>query len=342
MKTIAKITCCVISAIVVAACGAGKLAETPIDYGAEDAAEASLGKDDSATSPATMVSIGFDETLRTTFTSTRRWRAFQFKGNAGDRIEILLDGLRGLDTIVYLYKASRYTGRPYGKPIASNDDTEQADWTLRSNTSPNELSSSIIDFKLWDSRDYVIVATTYQQAGRGAAEVAVRKTASEKRIALIGGPEWRVSTTRASRWQSPSFDDSHWESPATPAPEACGWTTITPEYLSRNKLRDWEHEGAPTMWATEQGRYAYFRKTFEIPASATVTRAMVTTVADDDHEVFVNGTRVVSDHDFASGPVFETDIARHLRPGMNVIAILGDDSVGGCRNIGVNGSVWWR
>src|SRR5439155_22034485 len=107
---------------------------------------------------------------------TRRWRAFTFAGQPGLKVDVFVDGLRGLDTVAYLYKVSATTGRPYGRAIVSNDDTRQATWKLRTNARPNPYSSSIISFVLREQRTYALLATTYQQAGRGTAEVQVKAT----------------------------------------------------------------------------------------------------------------------------------------------------------------------
>jgi hypothetical protein len=154
--------------LIAAACGEAKLPEPGIDYGPEEAAPSA--KDDSATNPASMARLTFDRALRTTFTSTSRWRAFKFAGTAGEKVDVLVDGLRGLDTVAFIYNVSATTGRPYGRPIASNDDTEEAGWTS------NELSSSILGFAPRYSREYAVVVTTYRQAGRGTATVLVRRS----------------------------------------------------------------------------------------------------------------------------------------------------------------------
>jgi hypothetical protein len=93
-----------------------------------------------------------------------------FSGRAGQRIDVYLDGRYGLDTVVYLYKVSRTTSRPYGRPLASNDDTDASGWTI------NEYSSSIQGFALWEDRAYAVVATTYEQAGIGSADLSLRES----------------------------------------------------------------------------------------------------------------------------------------------------------------------
>jgi hypothetical protein len=152
---------------------AGEKAPLPgPDYGPENG-----GKDDSVNRPATLVPLAFDQVVRTTFTRTRHFRAFKFSGVAGQKIDLFVDGLDGLDTVLYLYRSSRYDGRPFGQPIAVNDDTGQPGWTLRSNSSANPTSSSVSSVQLHASRDHVLVASTYDPAATGAAEVRVSLSA---------------------------------------------------------------------------------------------------------------------------------------------------------------------
>src|SRR5439155_19696705 len=91
----------------------------------------------------------------------------KFHGSAAKQVGICVDGVAGLDTVAFVYNVSATTRRPYGKPIASNDDTEVAGWTT------NDYSSSIPSFVPRYSRDYAVVVTTYRQAGRGTATVVI-------------------------------------------------------------------------------------------------------------------------------------------------------------------------
>ena len=159
--------------LLVLACGEGKLLEPGLDYGPEDARLSA--KDDSATSPASMGRLQVGAVLKTTFTTTSRWRAFKFAATAGEKLDVYVDGLRGLDTVAYIYNVSATTGRPYSRAIAKNDDTEAPGWTVGSNTAANPNSSSIVGFVPRYTRDYAVVVTTYQQAGRGTANVVVHR-----------------------------------------------------------------------------------------------------------------------------------------------------------------------
>jgi hypothetical protein len=165
--------------LLVAACGEGKLPEPGLDYGPEDAPLSV--KDDSATNPASMARLRLGTPLRTTFSATSRWRAFKFAATGGEKFDIYVDGLNGLDTVAYVYNVSATTGRPYGRSIAKNDDTETEGWTA------NEMSSSILGFVPRYSRDYAIVVTTYRQAGRGTASVLVKRAQAVAEPFIAGG-----------------------------------------------------------------------------------------------------------------------------------------------------------
>jgi hypothetical protein len=141
------------------ACAAEKPAPTAPDFGDEDA------KLDSARAPASFVDIAFGDTQTASFTSRSQFRAFRFSGQKGQKVSLFVDGKNGLDTVVYLYKAT--TDHPWGKALATNDDTTDAAWTK------NEFSSSIAGFVLPDTRDYALVATTYF-GDHGSAGVTVK------------------------------------------------------------------------------------------------------------------------------------------------------------------------
>ncbi len=170
MKRIALVS---VLGLSLAACGADdshtsdKQEQIGVDFGDE-------GKDDSAASPASIEDVSFGDVKTADLSRTAKYRGFRFTGGAGQKVDMYVDGLRGLDTVLYLYKASARTGKPTGRPIAMNDDTRSAGWTLRTNTTPNPYSSSVNDFALPAAGRYVMLATTYNQAYTGRAEVTVK------------------------------------------------------------------------------------------------------------------------------------------------------------------------
>ena len=164
----------VLAVLAMAAC-ASKAAPSAPDFGLED------GKDDSAKYPGTSMRIDYGSTVDVNMANGVNWRAFVFHGNAGQYIDAYAQGMDGTDTVLYIYKVSRISGRPYGSPLAVNDDSASGGWALQK--APwNEYSSSIIGLKLPEARDYAMVLTTYEQQG-GRALVRVNSAG-----AVYGSP----------------------------------------------------------------------------------------------------------------------------------------------------------
>jgi hypothetical protein len=147
-----------------AACSAEKPAPIGPDFGDEDA------KLDSAKAPASFSALGIGEVATSSFTGKSQYRAFHFDGKKGQKVTVYVDGLKGLDTIAYLYKAT--STKPTGSPLVSNDDTDSDGWAVKTNKTHNPYSSSF-DFVLPESRSYAVVATTYF-GDSGKAEVVVK------------------------------------------------------------------------------------------------------------------------------------------------------------------------
>jgi hypothetical protein len=156
-----------------AACAGGKEPPSIPDYGPEAG-----GKDDSATRPSITQNIGYGQLINFALGAGVNFRAFVFPGNKGQIVDAYAQGLNGTDTVLYLYKISRVTNRPFGKPIGYNDDTEQSGWSLEKGHGDfNEYSSSILGATLPEDRDYALVVTSYQQQG-GSAIVKVQPRGS--------------------------------------------------------------------------------------------------------------------------------------------------------------------
>jgi hypothetical protein len=160
----------ILVALLLAACAAEeeKVQQAAPDYGAED------GKDDSAARPSSIEPIDLGQIETTDFTWRNQFRAFTFAGRTGQEIDLYVDGLDGLDTVLYLYKVSATTGRPFGRPLAANDDTAEPGWVVDTNPEPNPYSSNVTGFALPEDRDYALVATTFWQLYEGQAEVVVK------------------------------------------------------------------------------------------------------------------------------------------------------------------------
>jgi len=149
--------------------------------------------------------------------------------------------------------------------------------------------------------------------------------------------DWAATSTFEPGWSEPGFDDSAWGAPYAPAPDDCGWL-YTEDNLGR-PFEWWEHDDVPTMWEPTSAEDSFYRLRISVPDVDALLLAMVTTVSDDDHELYVNGTLAASDADGGAGPVVETDITSLLVTGENIIAIRGRNSAGGCAWLVVDGTI---
>ena len=123
--------------------------------------------------PDSVVPIAYGQVVTARLTRSAQFRGFTFAGTRGRVIDLYADGLSGLDTVAYLYRAAR-DGAPTGPALASNDDTAAPGWVVRSNAAPNALSSNVLAFTLPATGQYTLVVTSYRQRATGAAEVVVK------------------------------------------------------------------------------------------------------------------------------------------------------------------------
>ena len=111
------------------------------------------------------------------------------------------------------------------------------------------------------------------------------------------------------------------------------WQRFTPhpEWAAFAKSSFLAFEGAKWIWFPEgePGRDApterrFFRKTFVIPDGRVVESARLRISADDKFTPHINGELLGSSADWKTGAQFN-DLARLLKPGENVIAIVGEN-----------------
>lgn len=140
---------------------------------------------------------------------------------------------------------------------------------------------------------------------------------------------WRVtSSAPAAGWNtSASFDDSAWQS-------ATALYAVS-DYLGAGYAGTygiWSAGGQFSTTETELWGRTVFSLS-ALPQSATLDYGI-----DDDGDIFVNGTLVVSDHNgFANGG--SADIGAYLVAGTNVIAFSATDNVPAW---GYNHAAWLR
>jgi hypothetical protein len=147
-----------------------------------------------------------------------------------------------------------------------------------------------------------------------AVTVGVATTATATPLIINSNSTWLATNTLpASTWNSdPSFDTTGWINAFEWNPSSC-------------------YAGASCIWYDQQfsaTRYVWLRKTFTL--SAPVLSAFLDGGVDDDADVYINGIRVVSDHNgFAHGTFAPTpiDIAAFLLQGVNLIAVAAEDNI---------------
>lgn len=209
-------------------------------------------------------------------------------------------------------------------PGAIDESAPRLSWTLESSSRAQRQSAY---------RILVADSLAGLEAGEGnlwdSGKVASSRTSP---IVYEGKPLgsrmqcfWKVQVwdgeDRASAWSEPArwtmglMNDSDWQAEWIGAEHAAP-DVSRQEDLSRSKWI-WFPEGNPADKAPVATRY--FRRAFQLPAIGPVQSASCRISADNNFTLFVNGTSVGQGADFTS--VTEIDLAPHLRPGQNVLAV---------------------
>lgn len=142
---------------------------------------------------------------------------------------------------------------------------------------------------------------------------------------IVTNGAWRASATYQTNWASTSFDDSSWSfarspypNPRTPA-EVLGGPTAAQAI--------W-YDPTGTSDGTQGPNDAYFRYTFNLaitPDSLPLIGQGLFN-ADDDYDLYVNGSLVFSNHDGGYADTVDfVDFTKYLINGQNVIAIEARD-----------------
>ena len=177
-------------------------------------------------------------------------------------------------------------------------------------------------------------------SGDGAPSPGGAFTGATSAIEIVGDTSWRTYGTDSGEapptgWNTAPFDDSSWVASVAPNPDACG-TYYEP-------IQPWDRVNAP-MWDVSNKYSAFFRKIVTLPEGAAVSYAKITSFADDDIEIWVNGVQAFVEDNFGvvvGGFIepHEIDLKPFLVPGSNLLAIHAQDTIGGCRWAIVSGSV---
>jgi hypothetical protein len=133
---------------------------------------------------------------------------------------------------------------------------------------------------------------------------------------------WRVRTWDqdgvVSPWSQPAFWSMGLLNAADWTAQWIGLDEVVAPHLSlKSGQWIWYPGGNPAV-GTAVGTN-YFRRTVTLPIDRAVTKALCRVTADDAFVLFVNGQEVAAGKDWKQTP--EIDLAKHLRPGRNTIAV---------------------
>ncbi len=143
-----------------------------------------------------------------------------------------------------------------------------------------------------------------------ALALGAASTASAVPLIINTDTSWlATNASPAPTWNTdPSFDTTGWIS----APDQ-----LRPECTI-----------APCIWFDGQfssTQFVWLRKTFTI--SDTVSAASLSGGVDDDADIYLNGTLVLSDDDGSATGFGPLDVAALLVPGINLIAVAASDNI---------------
>ncbi|KXK09683.1 MAG: hypothetical protein UZ22_OP11002001011 [Microgenomates bacterium OLB23] len=140
-------------------------------------------------------------------------------------------------------------------------------------------------------------------------------------ISLKSDSTWRASRVLSVGWEKPGFDDGEWIYATAPSRGTCG----------QGKVGNFE--GDP-MWLSGaiERETVYFRK--KLIVGDTPKNARIKAAFDDDGEIYINGSKALSDWDGKAGE-HAADVTEYLRKGENTIALVVKDSYGICQSAAV-------
>jgi len=191
--------------------------------------------------------------------------------------------------------------------------------------SESQLSGYVLDNTDCDDNDSNSYPGATEIAGDGVdqdCDGSDFQTSNTETI-IESDSSWLVSTQFIDGWYDINFDDSSWVNAASPA-NGCGYNS----HLWQKGTFE-----VTDMWSSNASYGVYLRKTFLLE-NKTITSAILSSWCDDDYELYVNGTLLISEMNGSAGPDDEIDIKNYLLPGKtNVIAVYGQDTAGGCQYV---------
>lgn len=154
-------------------------------------------------------------------------------------------------------------------------------------------------------------------------------------LSIVSGSDWRSTSTEQAGWTGTSFDDSAWAHAYAPYPNnATTPFDIVQEPTSAQLMWHWTSTDVPT--GRNGPNEAWFRYTFnlDLTPSSLPLLGQALVIADDDFELFINGTKynfgkstALGDNTRPNGqprPLF-ADFGNLLQNGTNVFAIHAAD-----------------
>lgn len=158
-------------------------------------------------------------------------------------------------------------------------------------------------------------------AGLVAALCLGAVATASAQVIVKSDTSWKMtSAPPPAGWNSQvGFDDSGWTDAIVNLPNAALGSHTTD--------RIWDHPDGSSGSST-----VYFRKVFTTPAAAV--SALFEVVADDDVQVWVNGTLVINNADCLASAIFGTNVQPYLVNGQNLIAVTAVDC-GGYESFGL-------
>lgn len=175
-----------------------------------------------------------------------------------------------------------------------------------------------------------------QLAASAALLCVTHAQAARINVPIVSDSTWRSTNTVSGDWTAVNFDDSAWRhayasypNPVTTPADIAGGPTAA------QLMWDWPGPGVPE--STNGPNQAWFRYTFDLARTpdALPLLAQAFIIADDELELFVNGTKydfgrstLLADNKRPNGqpnPLL-ADFTTLLRDGTNVLAIHAADN----------------
>ncbi len=143
---------------------------------------------------------------------------------------------------------------------------------------------------------------------------------STANVDILSGTGWRTANTLQPGWETLAFDDSAWSPARAPYPGPTSPQQLIPDTEALNMWHD--PLGMSTGYNGDVEAYFRFDFNLDLIAANAPHTASALINADDDYELYVNGTLVFENHDGGfSDQVDTVDFSGHLQHGLNVIAI---------------------